>query len=272
MSRFPVFFGILILVSIGYPVSGIYHHIYVFNHCAYPVWLGITPNAGSPVPLYANGTVESHVRLDTMPEIQTGPQGFFYFKELWSGSLWGRTGCDETTGHCLTGDCGKLECPGTTGPTGPTTTIHFGFDSLNGRTLYEVSLVNGFNIPLDVFPSVVFQGWEPVSNDTYDCTRAGCAQNLNEHCPEDLMVKDGGGRVVACRSPCQAHNTDEYCCRGEHSQASRCLAADWPQPYTALFGHCPDAKKYQFDATTSLFSCLGAENLGIDFDVHFCPK
>ncbi|KAI9891491.1 MAG: hypothetical protein M1814_002614 [Vezdaea aestivalis] len=82
----------------------------------------------------------------------------------WQGRTWGRTNCsfsDSTSGPsnragfatggkvCGTGDCaGLLECKGT-GET-PVTLAEFTLDSPTSQAYYDISIVDGYNIPMAI--------------------------------------------------------------------------------------------------------------------------
>lgn len=55
---------------------------------------------------------------------------------------------------------------------------------------YDVSLVDGFNIPMSV-----------VSNAN-SCGTASCSVDLNPICPAELQLLDVSGKTVGCKSGC----------------------------------------------------------------------
>ena len=71
----------------------------------------------------------------------------------WAGRVWARTGCNfdgSGQGHCATGDCGdKLECNGA-GGVPPVTLAEITLNGAGGKDFYDVSLVDGFNVPVQV--------------------------------------------------------------------------------------------------------------------------
>jgi Thaumatin family len=67
---------------------------------------------------------------------------------------------------------------------------------------YDVSLVDGFNIPVSMSPIGGGRG----------CGVAGCEVDLNVCCPSRFEVKSRYGMVVGCKSACLALRTDKYCC------------------------------------------------------------
>jgi hypothetical protein len=71
----------------------------------------------------------------------------------WAGRFWARTGCNfnqNGQGHCATGDCGdKLQCNGA-GGVPPVTLVEVTLRGSGGQDYYDVSLVDGFNVPVQV--------------------------------------------------------------------------------------------------------------------------
>ncbi len=98
----------------------------------------------------------------------------------WSGRFWGRTGCNfdaNGLGKCVTGDCGGvLECNGAGGA--PPATLVQVVVGDGDPDQYDVSLVNGYNLPLQI----------AASGGTGSCGTAGCISNLNTKCPPALQV------------------------------------------------------------------------------------
>ncbi|CDP07385.1 unnamed protein product [Coffea canephora] len=216
------------------------------NRCNHMVWPGILANAGS-------------AKLDSTGfELPPGGSRSFQAPPSWSGRFWGRTGCtfDPSTGQgsCATGDCGsnQLECNGA-GATPPATLAEFtvgsGPDS-GTQDFYDVSLVDGYNLPMMVEPS----------GGSGACGATGCATDLNRMCPNELR----GGEGQACKSACEAFGSPEYCCSGEYGSPSTCR----PSMYSEIFKNaCPRAYSYAYDDATSTFTCKGA-----DYTITFCPS
>jgi hypothetical protein len=71
----------------------------------------------------------------------------------WGGRFWARTGCNfdaNGQGRCATGDCGnKLQCNGA-GGIPPVTLAEITLNGAGGLDFYDVSLVDGFNVPARV--------------------------------------------------------------------------------------------------------------------------
>ncbi|KAL2319091.1 hypothetical protein Fmac_032967 [Flemingia macrophylla] len=216
----------------------------VINKCDFTVWPGILSNAGS-------SGLES-----TGFELQSGGTRSFHTPPNWSGRFWGRTGCnfDPKTqqGSCTTADCGsdQVQCNGG-GATPPATLAEFTIGSGSGtQDFYDVSLVDGFNLPILVDPS----GGSGI------CGSTGCVADLNQHCPNELRVADSG----ACRSACQVFGSSEYCCRGAYASPATCKPSVYSQIFKSV---CPKSYSYAYDDATSTFTCTGA-----DYTITFCPS
>lgn len=222
------------------------------NGCTHTVWPGILSNAGSS--LLVNGGFE----------LAPGQSASIQAPAGWSGRLWGRTGCQFSStgiGSCASGDCGgKLQCQGA-GAATPATLAEFTIAGLQvnvKQDFYDVSLVDGYNIPIAIVPT----------SGSGTCGTAGCARDLNMNCPAELQVisedaQDGRSSVVGCKSACDAFGEAEYCCAGMYANPSTCK----PSTYSQMFKlACPKAYSYAFDDPTSTFTCTKA-----DYTILFCP-
>ncbi|XP_020594943.1 thaumatin-like protein 1, partial [Phalaenopsis equestris] len=221
------------------------------NNCGYTVWPGILSGAGTP-PLSITGFV-----------LNSGQSRSLDIPPSWSGRLWGRTYCstNESTSSfsCLTGDCnsGQLECSGS-GASPPATLAEFTLDGSGARDFFDVSLVDGYNLPILVSPI------SAVSSSGYNCTSTGCLVDLNGLCPSNLKV-DSGGRSVACKSACEAFGKPEFCCSGAYGSPNTCK----PSSYSQIFKNaCPRAYSYAYDDATSTFTCP----TGVNYIITFCPN
>ncbi|KAI3428937.1 uncharacterized protein J3R85_008961, partial [Psidium guajava] len=219
----------------------------ILNRCAYTVWPGILSGAGTP-------------QLSTTGfALQPGQSKAVSVPSSWSGRLWGRTLCSQnaTAGRftCATGDCGSptVECSGS-GAVPPATLAEFTLNGAGGLDFYDVSLVDGYNLPMAVAPRGGKGG---------NCTETGCAADLNSGCPKELQVDVDGGSV-ACKSACGAFGDPKYCCSGAFATPDTCK----PSGYSEFFkGECPRAYSYAYDDGTSTFTCASA-----DYVVTFCPS
>lgn len=83
-------------------------------------------------------------------------------------------------GTCLTGDCGGvLNCNGAGGDP-PASLAEITLNGANGDDFYDISLVDGYNLPLSMTPS----------DGTGTCGAPGCTSNLNSNCPSALQVNN----------------------------------------------------------------------------------
>lgn len=207
----------------------------IVNYCKETIWPGITHSE--------NFSGDGFTLKPGQSAIYTAPAG-------WSGRIWARTGCNfdkNGNGKCQTGACGtNINCTDPGSP--PATIADF---TLGEPDYYDVSLVDGFNLPIAI----------RAVNGTGNCSTAGCDEDLRQNCPPELAAKDNN-KVIACRSACDAFNTDEYCCRGIYGSPATCL----PSNYSKIFKQvCPAAYSFAHDDPTSLMTCSQA-----DFIVTFC--
>jgi Thaumatin family len=181
----------------------------------------------------------------------------------WNGRFWGRTGCDfnsSGTGHCQTGDCdGRFQCTGYA--VIPSTLAEFNLDAWDSLDFYDVSMVDGSNLPMYINLTSSTGGTkDPISSD--GCIAAGCTKPVS--CPSALQVDGGAG----CESACGVFGTDQYCCRGAWASRTACQPTQWPVDYAAVFKQAePYAYSYVDDDATSVFTCKGTCDYRITFGV-----
>ncbi|CAL4916095.1 unnamed protein product [Urochloa decumbens] len=228
----------------------------ISNGCGYTVWPGLLSSAGSaPLPTTGFALAPGESRA------VAAPAG-------WSGRLWGRTLCAADTGTgrfaCATGDCGSggVQCAGG-GAATPATLAEFTLDGSGGLDFFDVSLVDGYNLPMVVTPSG--SGASASSGSGGKCAATGCAAELNAACPAGLRVDAAADGPVACRSACDAFGDAQYCCSGEYGNPSTCKPSAYSQFFKAA---CPRAYSYAYDDATSTFTCAAGST---DYTVTFCP-
>uniref|UniRef100_A0A0A0L4Z5 Thaumatin-like protein n=1 Tax=Cucumis sativus TaxID=3659 RepID=A0A0A0L4Z5_CUCSA len=159
----------------------------ILNQCDYTVWPGLLSGAGTSQ-LSTTGFV-----------LEKGQSNPITIPPGWSGRIWGRTYCShDATGRftCATADCGSgtVECNGK-GAVPPATLAEFTLNGANGLDFYDVSLVDGYNVPMLITPQDGTGGG--------NCTTTGCATDLNSECPSELRVaaSDGNEKSVASSNP-----------------------------------------------------------------------
>ncbi|XP_020115041.1 thaumatin-like protein 1b isoform X2 [Ananas comosus] len=226
------------------------------NRCGDTVWPGMLSNSGRS-PLETTGFA-----------LPAGGSRSLLAPTGWSGRFWGRTGCSfdpAGRGSCSTGDCGsgQVECNGA-GADPPVTLIEFTLAGSDGKDFYDVSLVDGYNLPVvvEATTTAINTASTTADTDTVGCAATGCAADLNQRCPAELKVGDG----EACRSACEAFGTPEYCCSGEFGSPDTCR----PSVYSQMFkSACPRSYSYAYDDATSTFTCATAA--AADYVITFCP-
>jgi hypothetical protein len=220
-------------MPIGDQTSG--RSLYIENQCTYTIWtlggngmFGGAPLKSEPGTAYVTGF----------------PGGF-------SGRLWPRSGCDDGGQNCT--------------QTGPDTLAEFTLTAGMASDWYDISLVDGFTIPLGIIqlsapwtmsPSYVPGG--PLDKLTQQCGSPICAADLNPGCPAGQQLKDATGKVWGCKN----------------GQSSNGGAGPTPVTEYLKMG-CPTSYTYPYDDPQSLFLCKSAaQNNGVgakDYKIIYCP-
>ncbi|MCD9644746.1 hypothetical protein HAX54_033175 [Datura stramonium] len=193
------------------------------NNCPFTVWAAAVPGGGQ--------------RLE--------------YGEVWrintKGSrIWGRTNCnfDESgRGHCQTGDCdGLLKCQDYGTP--PNTLALYTLNQSNYLDFFNISLVNGFNLPMDFLPTT-----------TGGCTASNsCTADIIGQCPKELRTPGG------CNNPCTVFQNKEYCCT-----SGECGEMD---DFKFFEQQCPNSFGYpREEAIINTLFCPA----GTNYTVVFCP-
>ena len=156
--------------------------------------------------------------------------------------IWGCIGCNfdgSGRGHCQTGDCiDGLQCTGWGVP--PNTLAEFALNQYGNQDFYDISLVDGFNIPMDFYP---LNG---------GCHKISCTADINGQCRNELRALGG------CNNLCTVFKTKDYCCNKGYGSCN----------YSRFFkDRCRDAYSYPQDDPSSTFTCLAGSN----YRVLFCP-
>ncbi|KAK4482047.1 hypothetical protein RD792_011605 [Penstemon davidsonii] len=240
----------LLLISLLYFSSTISSsdgtQLTVANNCKEQIWPGILATSG-------------HETLnDGGFPLKPGQQVVIQAPDRWSGRIWARQGCtfDQTGsgfGSCETGDCnGQLRCMGIGGQP-PATVVEMTLGTeTNPMHYYDVSLVDGFNIPVAMIPVGGGNG----------CGVAACEVDLNLFCPVKMGVR-GGGKVVGCKSACLATGDDKYCCTGKYDSPENCKPTAFGHLFKSI---CPRAYSYAYDEFSGLKTCRAK-----GYAITFCP-
>jgi Thaumatin family len=227
------------------------HLITIVNAWNETIWAATNPNAQHPIPV-------------TGWKLAPGQSVSFTVPNGWGGRIWGRTGCSFNSagvGHCQTGDCGGLfQCQGSEG--GTTTLAELTLDSFDGMDFYDVSMVDGANLPMYINTTHRTDA-DPISSN--GCYQGACTKAVV--CPSGMQVK-ANGQYVACETACAAFGGDAYCCTGSWSGRANCDPAKWPIDYAKLvFKDAePYAYSYAFDDSATM-ACKGHCNYRITFGI-----
>ncbi|KAL8138514.1 hypothetical protein V2J09_004515 [Rumex salicifolius] len=238
ISMFFLALLLVFLISGGHAVQ-----FTITNNCPYEIW----PATLTP----ANTPAISNTGFALTP----GASNQLDVPTAWSGRIWARTGCtSDSSFSCLTGECGtgQVPCNGN-GGNPPVSLVEMTLNANDAnKDTYDISLVDGFNLPVSVTPA------------GSGCETIACSADLNGACPSGLTVTDGSGAVIACKSMCLATNEPQYCCTGEYHSAEKCVRSDYS---TVAKQQCPQAYSFAFDDSSSTFTCAG----GSGYTITFCP-
>lgn len=242
MPTSPYVFGVLFLLSSLSVANGA--QLIIVNNCNDSVWPGILGGAGQPTPKDGGFLLSS------------GEESVIDVPEKWSGRIWARQGCNfdlSGKGTCETGDCAnQLHCRGMGGAP-PATVVEMTLGtSVSPLHFYDVSLVDGFNLPVSMAPV----------GGGIGCGVASCEVDLNICCPSALEERIGG-KVVGCKSACLAMQSAKYCCTGSYANPQTCKPTLFAHLFKAI---CPKAYSYAFDDSSSLNKCRASR-----YVITFCP-
>ncbi|KAI8340013.1 thaumatin [Chlamydoabsidia padenii] len=164
--------------------------------------------------------------------------------DTWGGRVFGQPNCSGGGGpHC-----------GNAGASNPATLAEFFFKGANGKDYYDISLVDGYNIPASISP----QGGGGGSGK--ECGKSDCQKLPN--CPNELSIKDGAGKVVGCQSSCSKTQDPQHCCVGEYDGPDKCKADGHAE---TIKNACPDSYSFAYDDQTSTFTCANPSGYSVTF-------
>ncbi|KAJ9180692.1 hypothetical protein P3X46_008905 [Hevea brasiliensis] len=234
----------LLLFLLASSSSAIGGQLIIVNNCNESIWPGVLGGAGHQTP------------KDGGFHLGSGEEIVLDLPQKWSGRIWGRQGCSfdkNGKGSCDTGDCsGLLHCQGAGGAP-PATIVEMTLGSSTSPLhFYDVSLVDGFNLPVSMAPV----------GGGIGCGVASCKVDVNICCPSALEVKRDG-KIVGCKSACLAMQSAKYCCTGEYGNPKTCKPTLFAHLFKAI---CPKAYSYAFDESSSLNKCRASR-----YVITFCP-
>uniref|UniRef100_A0A0W0EY42 Putative thaumatin-like protein n=1 Tax=Moniliophthora roreri TaxID=221103 RepID=A0A0W0EY42_MONRR len=215
----------------------------VKNNCAYTVWPGMftDPNVGPARPDHPTGW-----------EAAPGTEVSFNVPNDWkAGRIWASHSAEKNATSPPTLDPLLVSAVDVTGGLEEWT--------LQGDAnldYYDVSLVDGFNIPMAITNNV-------------NCPVADCPVDLNANCPAELA--SAAGCASACFANLDGNQQDSAnCCSGSHSTPDTCPPSG-VQFYDFFKGACPNSYAYAYDesSNTALWTC--DSSLNADYTLTFCP-
>ncbi|KAE9979432.1 hypothetical protein EG328_000844 [Venturia inaequalis] len=180
----------------------------IVNQCPEDIWPAIDTQHGS-------GPSTNGFKLGP------GEQNNLTVSENWQGRVWGRTNCsfnDAGTGPasggvgraCGSGDCnGALNCK--VGGDVPVSLAEFTLDAGDGQTYYDISLVDGYNIPM----AIVMQplGNASVEDIPPNLTNPCCIATYGQLAAQNFNPYEGGkmylGTNESFKLPLEQNVNDE---------------------------------------------------------------
>jgi Thaumatin family len=261
----------LLLLSIN-PQSAIAQEhtirLSVTNQCNFPVWMATIPNANI-APL-ADGTVKLS---------QGQSHNYSIPRSGWAGRFWPKVGCDSHGMNCEAGEA-IPPCPPSGCQPPADTKVEINFPNLDSQiqAWYNISLVDGYSLPIEI---------KPRSGESGSCITTNCNLSLQQ-CPHNEIQGLGDLRVfkndktVQCLSPCKKWNYPlpfglgkpeteapgiDLCC--PYNDVERCRTGLVVQTnfVQTVRQACPTAYSYAYDDEAGLHSC----STPTSFDVTLCP-
>ncbi|EFP08305.1 hypothetical protein CRE_16853 [Caenorhabditis remanei] len=230
---------LLLIFSISGYLSA--REIKVYNKCPFTTWAGILGKPEIP----AGGGFR----------LNAGETKSVFMNDGWEGRFWPRTECDGNM-NCATGSCGPREQCNGAGGEPPASLAEFKLRGDAGLDFYDVSLVDGYNIPPAKELAVASKTSMIFAQEIL------LSEEVSLRFRDILVFQLSDGRTVACKSGCLAYNTDQECCRGAFDTRKKCRPSETAKLFKKA---CPSAYSYAFDDPTSLFTCKDAT-----YVVQFC--
>jgi hypothetical protein len=236
----------------------------VKNSCPYTVWIATTPNSNhQPLP---GGSIL----------VETGGSYMFNIPDGgWAGRFWPKIKCNQNGEECEFGQSSP-PCPPQGCQPPADTKVEFNFPPQPPTTdsWYDISLVDGYSLPMKIEPRGINQG---------ACITTNCAMSLDA-CPKDEASGLGdlsvmsNGRIVACLAPCKKWNYPPpygfgrpeldapgvfMCCPTPPIQPHECSSGPVieTQYVKSIHANCPTAYSYAYDDEAGLHNCPGDTRL-----------
>ncbi|CAO3640120.1 unnamed protein product [Cunninghamella blakesleeana] len=169
--------------------------------------------------------------------------------DTWGGRVFGQPQCAGSSSsssdnpHC-----------GNAGAANPATLAEFFFKGSNGKDYYDISMVDGYNIPASISPQGVTGG------SGYDCGSPKCKDLPS--CPPELAIKDSTGKIIGCQSSCSKTGDAQHCCSGNFDNPKVCQPDEHAKNVKSS---CPDSYSYAYDDQSSTYHCLNPTGYTVSF-------
>lgn len=169
------------------------HTVMFVNQCDQNVWYEFQNGAGgtgagrkSPDPTPSTANKFSDYQLNAQLPGAPPSVKVLSVSEYVNGAIYGRTKCNTATGVCQTASCpvisGTGTCQVSVGAPNPTTIFETNMDAAAASDgVYDVSVINGFNIPGEV------KSLMPISSNPF-----GCGQSAG------ALIQPVGSSLGAC--------------------------------------------------------------------------
>ncbi|KAI0787893.1 thaumatin [Fomes fomentarius] len=217
--------SLAIAVNLVLAASAAARTITVYNQCPFTIWPAIFTGVGTK-PSQPGGWQQNAFQTVS-----------FTVPETWqAGRIWARRNCNFSSGtpgpnSCLDGGCnGGLVCINPGVP--PATLAEFTL-GLNGQDAYDVSLVDGYNLPMRI-------------NNNKGCSVADCPVDLGPN------------------------SNNPNCCTGSFNNPNTCKASGVAF-YSYFKNACPNSYVFAYDepSGTALHFCPVSSKA--DYTITFCP-
>lgn len=257
-----------VLIAQGSAATNHTTRLSITNRCEFPVWMVTIPNANIP-PL-----------SDSTVQLSKGQSHDYSIPNNgWAGRFWPKVGCDSNGMNCAAGEA-IPPCPPSGCQPPADTKVEINFANLNSTepTWYNISLVDGYSLPIEIKPRGEVSG----SCITTKCnlSLAECPQNEIQGLGDLRVIKDG--KAVQCLSPCKKWNYPapfglgkpeteapgvNLCCPNNDVEGCRKGIVTQTNFVQTVHRTCPTAYSYAYDDQAGLHSCPTQKS----FDVTLCP-
>ncbi|KAF8352120.1 thaumatin-like protein [Amanita rubescens] len=203
----------------------------VYNGCPFIIWYGLP---FSPSIMYTGSGAAPNYPSGWTANPSTSVT--FEVPDNWTaGRIWvtlyrARRNCDFSTNpgpnSCLDGGCnGGLVCTQPGIP--PATLAEFTLAGDGNTDYYDVSLVDGYNLPTSI-------------SNTVGCGTADCTVDLGPNCL--CIISYPTGFPVGCKSACEADldgnpSNSSNCCTGQYSTPQTCPSSVEPALWACPSSH-----------------------------------